>query len=53
MGIWPMSFYPITVNYWTMRESGFYVEGKRDMPRLVPGDGFFVISPDRLLSLQL
>jgi len=26
MGIWPISFYPITVNYWTMRESQYVRE---------------------------
>jgi 5-(carboxyamino)imidazole ribonucleotide mutase len=30
-----MSFYPMTVNYWTMRGSGSYVEGKRNMLRTV------------------
>jgi 5-(carboxyamino)imidazole ribonucleotide mutase len=30
-----MSFYPITVNYWTMRGSGSFAEGKRDLLRTV------------------
>lgn len=42
MGIWPIRFYPITVNDWTMRESGFW-------------ELFSVylccFSPDELLSL--
>jgi hypothetical protein len=35
-----MSFYPMTVNYWTMRESSSLMEGKRNLSR--NGYSFFV-----------
>lgn len=44
VGIWPMSFYPVTVKYWTMRESRFY-EGMRNRIQLCLSMGFFVYAP--------
>ncbi len=49
-----MSLYPITVNYWTMRESSSILEGNRTCAQgpLSLDMVSLCYSPDRLLSLH-
>jgi hypothetical protein len=46
MGIWPIRFYPITVNDWTMRESRDFGDIPFKMMSILG------VLPDELLSLM-